>query len=171
MNTKNISPDWIGSTRKERRIIQSILKREATPAAITYFEKHCSELGDYWYWFILSTLWVSYTGWSDLNLWRKLFSSNRPNRMTSIMKPDELSEFNAMPDTIIGLRAHREDETDWISYTLSPERVSMFAKQRGVKKVTPYEIQKKDVLAYFTRRGEFELIVLNKSKVVRIIEK
>lgn len=164
----NISPDWTGSARKERRIIQEILKREAKPNAVIYFERHCSGLGDYWYWFILSTLWVSYTGWSDLNLWRKLFSSKRPNRMTSIMKPDELGIFNELPGTIIGLRAHREGETDYLSYTMSHEMALMFAKQRGTKEIISYEIQKNNVIAYFSRRGESELLILNRSNVLKV---
>jgi hypothetical protein len=80
------------------------------------------------------------------------------------MKPDELEEFKKLPDKIIALRAHRENAVDWMSYTLSPERATMFANQRGSKEIVSYSINKSDVVAYFTRRGEFELIVLHKAK-------
>ena len=168
MNTKNISPDWKGSTRQERRIIQSIKKRDSKPSAITYFAKHCSVLGDYWYWFMLSTLWVSYSGWSDLNLWKKLLSSKRPNRKTSIMKPDELECFNGFPDEIKAYRAHRENEKDWISYTTDPYTASKFAAKRDVNKITEYKLNKSDIIAFFLRRGEHELIMPFKNKAVMV---
>ncbi|MCJ7969034.1 MAG: hypothetical protein MUW51_08760 [Lactococcus lactis] len=72
-------------------IIRNLLPYEGTPMAITKFKECCNELSDYAYWFMLSTLWVSYSGFSDLELWKELFSSNRPNKSISLMKPDELA--------------------------------------------------------------------------------
>ncbi|MDB5055995.1 MAG: hypothetical protein JWM44_4045 [Bacilli bacterium] len=60
------------ANEKESRMILSILQYEGTPRAITRFNEICHEFSDYTYWFVLSTLWVSYTGFSDLSLWRKL---------------------------------------------------------------------------------------------------
>lgn len=168
MDIKNIGPDWKGSTRQERRILQGLLKREETPNAIRYFAKKCSKLSDYWYWFSLSTTWVSYSGWSDLNLWKKLFRSNRPQRESSIMKPDELECFHGFPNEITAYRAHRENEKDWISYTADPHAASKFAVRRGVNKITEYKLNKSDIIAFFLRRGEHELIMLNKNKAVTV---
>lgn len=162
----NISPNWKGSTRRERRICQSVLKKEGTPNAIRYFDRHCKDLGDYWYWFLLSTLWVSYTGHSDLNLWKSLFSSTRKGRDESIMKPDEFKMFKTIPESVTAYRAHRKDETDWIAYTFDHWKAVNFAVKRGVNKITAYKVLKQDIMALFLRRGENELIVLNKSKAV-----
>lgn len=160
----NISKDWKGSTRVERRIIQKIIKLEKTPKAIQYFAEKSSRLGDYWYWFMLGTLWVSYTEYTDLNLWRGLFQSKRPNRSTSLMKPDELESLNAFPEKFGIFRAHRKGETDWLSYTIFLETAIRFAAQYKPDYIAAYTLNKSDVSAYFTRRGEFEVLCLDKSR-------
>lgn len=168
----NISPDWKGSTRQERRFIQKLLKHEGTGKAIKFFAKHCKILSDYWYWYVLSTLWVNYTGFSDLNLWKQLFSANRPNRPTSLMKVDEYEAYLNLPETVLAYRAHRPGETDWIAYTLTPHIAARFATERGIDRVAQYEIPKAEILALFLRRGEFEILVLSRENIqfVRWIE-
>lgn len=164
----NISPDWKGSTREERRILQGVLAKEATPGAIRHFAKHCSRLGDYWYWFTLSTLWVSYSGHSDLALWKRLLSAPRKGRETSLMKPDEQEAYRALPDAVMAYRAHREGETDWISFTLDPVTAARFAAERGVTEVAQWSVPKRDIVALFLRRGEQELIVLDWKKATKV---
>ena len=158
----NISPDWRGSTREERRVIQGVLEREATPSAVRYFAKHEKRLGNYWYWFVLGTIWISYSGHSDLNLWRSLFSSSRPGRETSLMKPDELEAFRNLPCALVAYRAHRDGETDWISYTLDPLIAARFAVKRMVPEVVEYEIPKSLATALFLRRGEKEILATSR---------
>lgn len=167
MQLQNISPDWQGSTRSERRIIQRIMEREGTAKAIVCFSKHCDRLSNYWYWYTLGTLWVNYSGWSELALWKRLFSSSRPNKQTSLMKPDEYAIYQRLPELIRAYRAHRPGETDWIAYTLDPQIAARFAVERGVSEVTEYVIPRNEVLALFLRRGERELLVLNKGSVLR----
>jgi hypothetical protein len=167
MNYQNISPDFKGSTRQDREIGKRLIELEETPKAIRYFAKHHSRLSNYAYWFYLSTLWVSYTGFSDLNLWRKLFSSHRPNRQTSIMKPLEFEIFQDLPDWLTGYRAHRPEETDWISYTLRPDIAARFARERQVSSIAVYQIPKEAVLAFFSRRGEWEILVLDKTQAIK----
>lgn len=144
-----------------------LLRFEATPLAVQYFASVCDRLTHYAYWFYLSTIWVSYSGWSDLRLWKHLFRSSRPKRATSIMKPSEFEEFKKLPNQIIAYRAHRPHETDWISYTLDLEIARRFARERGVSEVVQYRLRKKDVIALFLRRGEQELIMLEPSKATR----
>lgn len=159
----NISPDWQGSTDEEQRIIQRILKFAETPRAITEFDRKAHRLSDYWYWFTLSTLWVSYTGWSALDTWRKLLSSDRANRATSLMKPDEYRCFQALPDEVTVYRAHRPGETDWIAYTLNPQIAARFARERGVSQITEYTLPRTAILALFLRRGEYEVLSLDRA--------
>lgn len=158
----DISPDWKGSTRRERRIITGLVKYQGTPQAIARFAEDCRELSDYWYWFTLGTLWVNYSGHSDLTMWKRLFSAPRPNRATSLMKPSEMRSFDALPERFEAYRAHRTGEQDWIAYTVDRQVAARFADERGVEFVMAYAIAKRDVLALFTRRGEAEILVLNR---------
>lgn len=147
---------------KDKDVVLDILKYEATPAAIQVFAKRSSELTDYSYWFLLGTLWVSYSGWSDLNLWKRLLRSPRNRRQTSLMKPSEINRLSKLSATLTVYRAHRIGETDWISYTLDAEIAERFALERDVDQIAEYKIKKKDVVALFMRRGEQEVILLDK---------
>jgi hypothetical protein len=164
---RDISPDFVWNP-VDAAIATRLLDFEGTPRAIQYFAEVCDSLTDYSYWFLLGTLWVSYSGWSDLRLWKRLFKSTRPRRETSLMKPSELRVFKALPETVTAYRAHRNNETDWISYTLDRGVAKRFARERGVTEFVEYRLAKADVLALFLRRGEQELIMLNPTKAVRI---
>ncbi|GKU79808.1 hypothetical protein [Paenibacillus sp. L3-i20] len=160
----DISKDWKGSTKDERKAIEIILKYEGTPTAIFSFDKCKEVFSNYWYWFVLSTLWVSYSGHSDLNQWKRLFSDDkRESRLTSIMKPSELTAFNLLPNQIVAYRAHRQNETDWISYTLDKALAERWVRQRGGY-LRSYELSKEDCIALFLRRGESEILMLDPKK-------
>lgn len=167
INGSDISPDF-KYNRKDAKIMREIIKFEGKPHAIQRFARDCDGLTDYGYWFLLGTLWVSYTGWSSLKLWRKLFASDRPRRDTSLMKPSELRAFRELPDEVPCFRAHRPGEEDWLSYTLSIERAVMFAQQRGVEQVTRYLVPKREALCLFLRRGEFEVLALEPGVAKRV---
>lgn len=137
-----------------------LVQLQQTPQAFRYFCAHAHELTDHAYWFYLGTLWVSYSGWSDLKEWRKRFLSGRRLRKTSLMKPSELAVFDKLPKRIKAYRAHRDGETDWISYTLDPMIAARFARERDVSEITEYQLNKRDVLALFLRRDEMELLAL-----------
>ena len=151
-------------------IAKGLLAYEGTPLAILYFAKHCDALSDYGYWFLLGSLWVSYSGWSDLTLWRHLFQSARPKRNTSLMKPSEWTAFKRLPEKITAYRAHRQGETDWISYTLDKTIAERFARERGVSHIVEYQIRKKDVLALFLRREEQEILMLTPRFAKRVAQ-
>ena len=157
---EDISPNFIWNP-VDAKIAEKLIELDKTPEAIRYFSRVCNQLTDYSYWFFLSTLWVSYSGYSDLNLWKSLFSSNRPNKKTSIMKPSEMQAFDRLPGIVKAYRAHRPGETDWISYTTDIEIAFRFARERKVDKVTQYMIPKGYITALFLRRGEKEIIVLD----------
>jgi hypothetical protein len=141
-----------------------LIELEGTPEAIRYFVKVCDDLTNYAYWFYLSTLWVSYSGHSDLELWRRLFAAKRPYKQECIMKPSEQRAFNQLPNNVTAFRAHRPGETGWIAYTLSPIIAARFARERGTDTVAEYLIKRKDILGLFTRRDEQEILVLDKTK-------
>ncbi|MCJ7969033.1 MAG: hypothetical protein MUW51_08755 [Lactococcus lactis] len=74
-----------------------------------------------------------------------------------------------MPNKITVYRAHRQKEADWIAYTLDKNIADRFARERGTNEVTAYKVKKSDILAYFTRRGEEEIIIIDKAKVKKIL--
>lgn len=152
----------------DSKIIENILEYEGTPEAILRFDELSEQLSDYAYWFVLSTLWVSYTGHTELQRWKRLFSSSRANKSISLMKPDELSELKKLPNKILAYRVHRRNETDWIAYTLDFNTAVRFAKEREVNEITVYKIKKNNVLSLFLRRGEFEVLVLDKERVKQV---
>ena len=146
-------------------VAQKLIALDGTPEAIIYFASVCDTLNNYDYWYLLSTLWVGYAGSSDLNLWKKLFSSKRKDREKSVMKPSELVKFKQLPWYVTAYRAHRPGETDWIAYTLDVTVAARFARERGVEKVSEYLVKRRDIIGLFLRRGEHEILVLDKSRV------
>lgn len=148
----------------DAKVASILITVEKTPIAIQVFDKYHEGLTDYSFWFFLSTLWVSYSGWSDLDLWKKHFGSSRPHRVQSIMKPDEYKAFKAFPGVMTVYRAHRPNETDWIAYTMSDKKAMAFARGRDVNTFKKYRLDKRHVVAYFSRRGESEIICLDKTK-------
>ncbi|MCY9861455.1 hypothetical protein OTK49_02840 [Vibrio coralliirubri] len=161
----NISPIAPPPNESDSRIGRILIKHEGTGKAIREFDKNKKYLTDYAYWFYLSSCWVSYSGYSDLRLWRQLFSSSRPNRRLCIMKPQEIVQLALLPDMLTIYRAKRDGEKDCIAYTLNPEIAANMALQRNVNCVHQYSAKKEDVLALFMRRGEEEVIILDKSRV------
>lgn len=160
---RDISPDFIWNA-EDASIFEQLLWREGSPSAIQFFARHQRRLTHYGYWFGLGTLWVHYTGFSDLTLWRRLFSSDRPHRETSLMKPSELVAFRALPDRMTVYRARRPGETDWINYTLDRRIAERLATARHGP-IKQYWVQRRNVLALFLRRGELEILVLNPALV------
>ncbi len=167
----NISPEYRYAPQ-DRCLALGLLKHEGSPEAIKYFAANSRHVTDYGYWFMLGHCWVSYSGFSNLDLWKRLFSSPRPRREVSLMKPDELFVYQNMPPVVNLLRAHRPGEQDWIAYTADVEVAGRFAHERQVRTIALYEVNKEDVTAFFSRRGEKEFIVLDKTRArfVRDVE-
>jgi len=168
MKHKNVSPDFFTNFKKIDNIfIDNILKHEGTGQAVVEFNKIKQHLSNYSYWFLLSTLWVSYSGWSDIELWKELFNSSRDLKQSSLMKPDELKAFKNLPYFIIAYRAHRPSEQDYIAYTMNIDIAKKLNLTRKGE-IKKYKIKKKDITALFLRRGESEIILLNKNKAITI---
>lgn len=167
LKLKDISPNFTPNFRDEK-FIKGLVKRKETAKAVAYFNKNMHKASDYAYWFALGTLWVSYTDYSDIKLWRRLFSSDRKTKHSSLMKPSELEAFIKLPNTIIAYRAKRDGETDWLAYTLSTQVVGGIARERGINTIHQYRIDKKNISALFLRRDEFEIIVTDQTTPVLV---
>lgn len=162
----DVSPDFVWDA-EDARIARELVAREGTPQAIRYFARHTRRLSNYGYWFLLGTLWVRYTGFSDLETWRRLFRSERPRRASSLMKPSELRELQNLADPLTLYRAHRLGENDWIAYTLDLSVAQRLARSRQGP-ICAYRVAKADVIALFLRRGEQEVLVLDAAHVQRV---
>lgn len=51
-------------------------------------------------------------GFSDIELWKKLFSLDRIQRLKSIMKPSEVKEFEYLPYFITVYRAKSQEKNN-----------------------------------------------------------
>jgi len=142
-----------------------IIKREQDPVqALSFFFERRGGLTNYAYWFLLSTLWVMDARAADLDTWKNLFSSERPQRKKSIMKPSEVQAFERLPYFVKAYRAHKAGEVDWIAYSIDPVVAKHFANLHGAQTITEYRIKKRDILALFLRRGESEIIMLDRER-------
>lgn len=157
---RDISPSFRWNSA-DAQVARRLVDKEGSPEAFIYFMEAAPSLTDYAYWYFLGTLWVNYSGWTELQDWARMFSSTRPGKNKGLMKPYELAKFKRLPGMVTAYRAHREDEKLWLSYTLRKERAAMFAIQRGVPDFIEYRVPRAAVVALFLRRGEAEIIVLD----------
>ena len=143
----------------DSQVAAQLLKHEGTHYGLEYFRATHKGLTSYSYWFLLSTLWISYTGHTDIAVWRELFSSPRKGREEGLMKPDELRAFRKLPDPLMLYRAHRVGEWDWLSYTTDPQVAATFALRKGMDAIYEYTAPRSAAMALFLRRGEEEILL------------
>lgn len=153
---------------KDSEIMRELIWMDGDPKSVEYFDQHSRELTDSAYWFGVSTLWVGSSNCADLETWKRLFSSNRPNRAISLMKPSELKALKKLPNKINLFRAQQPGETDWIAYSTSPAIAAKFAAMKGISEVSVFRVKKPNIAALFLRRGEYEVIVLDKRTVKEV---
>ena len=127
--------------------------------AFMQIEKH---LDDAKYWSLLSSIWTdTENAWQNVYEWKKLFSSSRPKR-EYLMDWDEQLALQSLADTVTVYRGcHKGINEDGISWTLKRDKAEWFAtrfNKDGV--VLEKEIAKRDIIAVFTNRNEFEVVVL-----------
>ena len=80
-----------------------------------------------------------------------------------LMETDELQQYEELPDTVTvyrGVKSDRPNKVLQLSWTLDPDKAEWFAKRFDEDGVV-YEatIDKKNILALFSRRDESEIIV------------
>ena len=118
-------------------------------------------LSDEKYWSLLASVWTdTENAWQHLDEWRELFNSSRPKRQR-LMDRDEVLAYDSLPDTVKVYRGCQKGiNEDGISWTLKRDKAEWFAtrfSKDGL--VLEKEIQKKDIIAVFTNRNEFEVII------------
>ncbi len=136
-------------------------------------EGFCSELtgcDDASYWELLAFVWtVPEQLWPYNKLFLQFFNSPRPQRKR-LMDADEHKALAKLPDTLPVYRGFIGTHGKGLSWTTDKKKAIWFAKRfavltrLGEPRLMVGEASKADVLAYFTRRKEAE-VVIDPSKV------
>lgn len=132
------------------------------PYRLEAFVKIADKLPDAKYWSLLGSIWTdTENGWQNLEQWKQLFSSSRPNR-NFLMDENEQFGFENLGETFKVYRGCQEGlNEDGISWTLRPEKAQWFAnrfQKDGV--VLEKVIAKQDAVALFIGRNESEVVVI-----------
>jgi hypothetical protein len=156
--------------QKKEDLIDAVLHRKYSkivflherPYRVDAFTKIASDLPDETYWSLLASIWTdTENSWQNLDEWRKLFSSNRPHR-DRLMDRDEILAYNSLADTVKVYRGCEKGiNENGISWTLKRDKAEWFStrfSKDGV--VLEKEVSKEDILAVFTGRNEFEVVIL-----------
>lgn len=151
-------------TSQGRKLAAGLIDRENTPDAMKFFEANSRYVRDSTYWYFLACLWISHTGGTDLERWKRLFRSTRPERHY-LMNREELAVYDGLPEVVACCRGHRPGETDWIAYSINPTMAAGFAYRYKNPEIRLYTIPKKHIICFLSRNKESELICLDKSHV------
>jgi hypothetical protein len=132
------------------------------PYRVSVFKDIKHELTDENYWKLLSSIWTdTENSYQDLGTWKNLFKSKRGQRH-NLMTEDELNTMESLDDTVTIFRGCVKNlNEDGLSWTLDKERAEWFANrfdQEGI--VIEKAIGKEKIVAYFSGRGEEEIIVI-----------
>jgi hypothetical protein len=120
------------------------------------------DIEDQEYWELLGDVWMDTENlWQWHELIPELFDSGRPNRK-HIMTPRERAALARMSDPVTVYRGHHGVNVDGWAWTTRRSVAEKMARRlliRGRKPmVTKGHVAKKDVIAYLTRRGEWEIV-------------
>jgi hypothetical protein len=109
------------------------------------------------FWQILASLWIENGTTVRLDDWRRLFLSARRNRH-KLMKKHDRQTWRSLPNKVTAYRAAAPGENlDFmISWTI--DRSFLERVYRG-REIISRVIPREQIIAYFDRRGERELIV------------
>lgn len=159
----------VGEARKSKNWSSYIYLHER-PYRLDAFMDVKDEMDDKDYWSLLSDIWVdSENIWQNKDLWKSALSSKRPGK-SNMMKKDELDELDSLPDKIKIYRGYIKGKNqNGFSWTTDKAKATWFSGRlaRGGEKplVAEATVSKKDVVAYFTRRGESEVVLSKMPKI------
>lgn len=123
------------------------------------FEKINQIKDDSTFWQVVATCWIKWGRTKDLAGWKKLFSTNRRGRW-HMMKKKDRKVWRSLPKVVTAYRAvaPEEDVDSMISWTLNKEVLERIYKD--TREIVTRRFKKEEVIAYFDRRKEHEIIVL-----------
>jgi len=133
------------------------------PYRVDAFKEIQELLEDSEYWHLLGQIWTdTENGWANLEDWKKLFSSKRSKR-SYLMDWDEQMAYESLSDTVTVYRGCQPGlNENGISWTLNYDKAQWFATRLGKDGVVlEKQVTKRDIVAVFTGRNEFEAVIIN----------
>ncbi len=135
------------------------------PFLLDGFLRHASRFDNASYWRLLGDVWTAQEQlWPNQQVFLSLFRARRPGR-EALMREDEHAEFGKLPDQFPVYRGFTGQRGKGMSWTTDRAKAEWFARRfamiegRGTPKVLSGVVRKGDVLAYFNRRQESEIVV------------
>lgn len=110
-------------------------------------------------WSLVAKVWTdSENIWQNLDLWVNVWSQGG---CQMAMTDQELAVYHSLPKVVEVHRGYIPGENDdGLSWTLDLKTAKWFANRFGRGKVITKLVNKRDILAYFSGRGEQEVIIL-----------
>jgi hypothetical protein len=159
----------------EERWLDYVLLHEP-PYRVAVFAKLAKKLPDAAYWESLGEIYI-YTEniWQRKRQLARLFASDRSGRK-QLMSAYERRYLASCPNQLTIFRGSQSMRVQGWSWTLDEKKARWFAKRLerlgfGIPRVTTGRAKKSDVIAYFSRRKEKEIIIdPSKVKIVQIVK-
>lgn len=151
-NTARANKDW-----------DSFVFLHERPYRLEAFVEIMDDMSDDEFWSVLSDVWTDSENIPEMReLWDEVLASPRPNRL-SMMNDDERIEYDSLPEVITIYQGHTEDRDDGWSWTIDPSIAQWFAGRFANLEdspgyVTTAKVNKSDIHAFLTRRGESEIL-------------
>lgn len=142
----------------DSQIVQAVLSRPALFRLDAFLKYHQQIQDDSTYWQVLAALWIGHGTNAELENFTRLFSSKRRNRH-KLMKGKDRQVWRSLPSVVTAYRAADPLEIldRAIAWSLDLSVLERIWKGRPI---FSRQFKKENIIAYFDRRGEREIIVL-----------
>ncbi len=124
------------------------------------FFKKAHLLSNPHYWEFLRSVWVAAGRTDNTNEFMPFFKSSRPCKGW-FMTPEDSQTLEEMDWPITVYRAYDEEPDPGISWTTDKEWCEDYARVAG-RKIKQRTVERSQVFAYISRRGESEIIILDR---------
>ena len=140
-------------------------EKGATEKVIDIFRHKAKLLSNPRYWELMRTVWIAAGSTETAQMFRTMMKSQRPCRKWFMTPEDE----NALDRMLFPLTVWRAYDPRYemepggdpgISWTLDKEWCENYADAKG-RVIKKREVERDDVFAYISRRGEEEIIILD----------
>lgn len=143
-----------------KQLVQAYDVEHNPDKAKEIFFKKAKLLSNPHYWEILRTVWVAAGRTDNANEFMPFFRSSRPCKGW-FMTPEDSQTLEEMDWPITVYRAYDEEPDPGISWTTDKEWCEDYARVAG-RKIKQRTVERSQVFAYISRRGESEIIILDR---------
>ena len=145
---------------RDSKIIMQLLRTEDNPKQMLETFVHKARLlSNPRYWEVMRTVWVYAGSTETAPMFRSMMKSSRPCKGW-FMTPEDAESLDKMSFPLTVYRAYDGEPDQGISWTLDEEWCRGYAAAKG-RQVKSRKIERNEVFAYISRRGEEEIILLD----------